>query len=329
MGSLLRSKVYFDGPQSDSWHRVFETVWGEIFGESLIRVTKIRQSSFVVVTDHTFQSALPQFIRTLRNKMVRRKRKFVLIRGEPRVVMPLNYGIYSRFYDLVVPLGSLKPTGEEFEVRWPWNPPESALATVVSGKKGACLINANKLGLVAGELYSLRKQAAKDFDDISLFGPGWGMPFREKTIVFLKALLVSTFGLSVNLRSSLSWFQPDPTSYGLVPDKFDVIKRFKVSLVIENSATYVSEKLLDAIAGGTIPVYVGPNISKISLLDGLYVPSGPTLGEIRDQIDLALAMDLEDFWNRRKNFLESDELKSFTLENVVKEVVTRMHALPN
>jgi len=324
----LTSKVYFDGPQSDSWHRVFEIVWQEVFGESLIRVPKIRQSSFVVVTDHTFQSALPQLLQTLRNKMLRQRRKFVLIRGEPRVVMPLNYGIYSRFYDLVVSLGSLEPTGEAFEVRWPWNPPESASATVLSGKKGACLINANKLGLVAGELYSLRKHAAKDFNDISLFGPGWGMSFREKTIVFLKALLVSTFDLSVNLRSARSWFQPDPTSYGMVPDKFDAIERFKVSLVIENSATYVSEKLLDAIAGGTIPVYVGPDISKISLLDGLYVPSGPTLSEIRDRIDLALAMDPEDFWIRRKNFLESDELKSFTLESVVREVVTRMYALP-
>lgn len=323
----MLSKVYFDGPQSDSWHQAFDSVWAEVVGESLVRVTRIEQSNYVVITDHTFQSVIPLLLRTLRNKLLRGQRKYILIRGEPRVVMPLNYGIYSRFYDLVISLGSMEKHGEAFRVKWPWAPPVSASTKVPSAREGACLMNANKLSLMAGELYSLRKQAAKHFDDISLFGPGWDMSFREKVIVAIKAFFLSALALSVNLPSAISWFQTNPISHGLVPDKFEVIEKFKVSLVIENSATYVSEKLLDAIAGGTIPVYVGPDISKIALLDGLYVPCSPTLKEIRHKIDLTLAMDSENFWNRRKDFLESSELKSFSLESVAKDIVSRIITL--
>ena len=323
----MRSKIFFDGPQSDSWRQVFEAVWTEVFGEDPDFVTEIGQANFVVITDHTIKSAIPQLLRTLKNKILKERRKFVLIRGEPRVVMPLNYGIYSRFYDLVISLGSLEPNGEGFEVRWPWTPPVLVAAKARSAREGACLMNANKLGLVAGELYSLRKQAAKELD-VALFGPGWNMSFGEKVIVALKALMLSTLALSVNPRSAHSWFQRNPSSHGLVPDKFDVIKQFKVSLVIENSATYVSEKLLDAIAGGTIPVYVGPDITKISLLDGLYVRCDPSLDDLRKGIDIALAMGPEEFWTRRESFLESKELESFTRESVAKEIVSKMYRLP-
>ena len=190
-------------------------------------------------------------------------------------------------------------------------------------------MNANKLSLIAGELYSLRKQVATHFDDLSLFGHGWDMPFRDKVVVALKAFALSILALSVNLRSAISWFQTNPSSLGPVPNKFDVIERFKVSLVIENSATYVSEKLLDAIAGGTIPVYVGPDISKITLFDGLYVPCRANLKEIRERIDLALAIDPKEFWDRREKFLGSNELRSFSLERVAGEIVTRIYALPS
>lgn len=73
-------------------------------------------------------------------------------------------------------------------------------------------------------------------------------------------------GLRVNLYNSISKYKPIH-GYGnmfgnsLRQSKFDILPKYKFCLCPENSIYdgYVTEKLIDAYAGGTVPIYSGAN----------------------------------------------------------------------
>jgi hypothetical protein len=48
--------------------------------------------------------------------------------------------------------------------------------------------------------------------------------------------------------------------HGPAEDKLKALSHYKVSLVIENSAEFVSEKLSESIRAGTVPFYIGPPV---------------------------------------------------------------------
>lgn len=85
-------------------------------------------------------------------------------------------------------------------------------------------------------------------------------------------------GLRVNLYNSISRYKP-VDGYGnmfnraLRQSKFDVLKRYKFCLCPENSVYdgYVTEKLLDAYAGGTVPIYSGTMSVDCDFKEGTYL----------------------------------------------------------
>jgi hypothetical protein len=85
-------------------------------------------------------------------------------------------------------------------------------------------------------------------------------------------------GLRVNLYNYISRYKP-VHGYGnmfnraLHQSKFDVLKNYKFCLCPENSVYdgYVTEKLLDAYAGGTIPIYSGTMSVDCDFHEGAYL----------------------------------------------------------
>ena len=85
-------------------------------------------------------------------------------------------------------------------------------------------------------------------------------------------------GLRVNLYNSISSYKP-VDGYGnmfnrsLRASKFDVLPDYKFCLCPENSIYdgYVTEKLLDAYAGGTIPIYSGTMSVDCDFHEGSYL----------------------------------------------------------
>ena len=85
-------------------------------------------------------------------------------------------------------------------------------------------------------------------------------------------------GLRVNLYNSISRYKP-VHGYGnmfgraLRASKFDVLRDYKFCLCPENSVYdgYVTEKLLDAYAGGTIPIYSGTMSVDCDFHEGAYL----------------------------------------------------------
>ena len=184
------------------------------------------------------------------------------------------------------------------------------------------MVSANKLSLVKGESYSLRKKVATHILDVQLYGREWSISNSKKLVDLLKSFAIAITAGVPTTSAIKGWLFGDDLSRGEVEDKLDLMANFRVAVVIENSATYVSEKLFDAIASGTIPVYVGPDLSGIPELNNLCVQSEPTVEGIRASIRVAASMDLEVFQLRAGEFLDGDFYKNFSPRSVSKKFLS-------
>jgi hypothetical protein len=160
-------------------------------------------------------------------------------------------------------------------------------------------VSACKWSFVPGELYSLRLKAYSKDDRIDLFGHGWDKRVLERVVYLGKALYVAVLSRNVPKLLNLRFAFSKPLNYlGPVVRKSLVVSRYKVALVIENDLSAMSEKLVDTILSGTIPVYVGPPVEPHGIPSELVVQCGPELNEIINGISLALTLDIDVF--RRK-----------------------------
>jgi hypothetical protein len=156
-------------------------------------------------------------------------------------------------------------------------------------KKAVVLVNANKVSMSKGELYSRRRSAIDALECIHVYGPGWNDKRYLRSFRVIKELLI----LPLN-PSRLAWgFRKawvSPTNYnGVVSDKILATSGYKVTFVIKNSFELVTEKVFDAWLAGCIPVYVGPDLRSLGVPDSLNIRALPTLIGVHESISDALA----------------------------------------
>jgi hypothetical protein len=95
-----------------------------------------------------------------------------------------------------------------------------------------------------------------------------------------------TFACLANL-----WTQP--LNYlGDSSVKLETLSNYRYSIVIENSAEFMSEKLIDCLLAGTIPVYVGPSTHPFGIPQHLIFTAEPNL----ESINKALLKAEESNW---------------------------------
>ena len=131
------------------------------------------------------------------------------------------------------------------------------------------MISANKISPNGSGNYELRRTLAKHQKDsrLQIFGELWRSSLSAKLryrLGVLRFALVSRsdFSLRAIMNDTFSRY---PNTFGEVEDKHAILKDAKFSVVIENSGDYVSEKLLDSLIEGCIPVYVGPHFEGTNL----------------------------------------------------------------
>jgi hypothetical protein len=137
--------------------------------------------------------------------------------------------------------------------------------------------------------YSLRRRFARALgkETLQVFGDMWAQSIKEKLIhrlsVFFFAIKTGIFPNLVHVYGNLHW--QFKTASGPIKDKQEILQEAKFSLIIENDDNYVSEKLLDAMINGCIPIYRGGVISAEILPSGLFIdlPKNPMeLNQILD-----------------------------------------------
>ena len=133
------------------------------------------------------------------------------------------------------------------------------------------MINGEKRSAVGGSLYGLRRSVIRALDSqgvaLAVYGPGWDDPprlrFRRGMRQIGKSVLAR---VSPQVSEALGELDLRPRHWlGTVEDKRRAFRRAPTSIVIENSADYVSEKLIDAVTAGVVPLYVGPPLSVFGL----------------------------------------------------------------
>lgn len=172
-------------------------------------------------------------------------------------------------------------------------------------------IAADKWSFYPDELYSLRRQAYSSDSRIDLFGYGWGESNLRRILRLIKEIvIVIRSGIVPKLRNIAVAFNSPINYRGPIEDKHALLSSYKVALVIENDASAMSEKIVDCILAGTIPVYVGPPVSQFGIPDHLAVQSGHQLESIVESIDYALDLDSLDFQRKALEWACLDHSKS-------------------
>lgn len=171
-------------------------------------------------------------------------------------------------------------------------------------------ISANKWSMIPGEYYSLRRRVFAKDSRVDLFGPGWNEVFSTQLLRVIKEIVISLRFRFMPTIGNIRWAFLKPASYlGVAKSKVETLSSYKVSLVIENNGSYMSEKLVDCILAGTIPVYVGESISGFQVPQDLVVVSRPEVGSIIESIDEALSWDSYEFRLRAKEWASREGIK--------------------
>ncbi len=184
--------------------------------------------------------------RALIDGLMRAPIKKYLMLFECDVIKPDNWdATYHRLFDRVLTWNDALVDGDRYiklnfaaDLQRPYD--FSVLKGLFERRKLATVIAGAKASVHPNELYSERVRAIRWFEhnapaDFDLYGMGWD---------------AAAF----------------PSYRGPVQDKLDTLSRYRFSICYENARNipgYITEKMLDCLRAGTVPVYGGaPNIER-------------------------------------------------------------------
>jgi hypothetical protein len=254
------------------------------------------------------------------------KKPWILIRQEPRVVLPQNYkSDYIANFSLIIDVGR---TASDYvsRVNWPqtWN-----LEHLESDNLGRerlnrfVVINANKISFVKGELYSLRRIAAQKSPDVDVYGFDWDIDIAARVKRLIDQLSVPIkYGLPLSVRAHKGWFKQPLMKKGQTQDKLETLAKYNYSLVIENSIDYMSEKLLDSLMAGTLPIYVGPDLRLFGIPDFAAIQTEPNVKSILKAVQEAKNVDIDAWRESIRTWLRSEGVEErWSSKFVMREII--------
>jgi hypothetical protein len=197
----------------------------------------------------------------------------ILVIWEPKVVEDkIRSRKIRKLYGTVIYASRLwtQEYGEKF-FDWPQSIDKFGDVTYddwLKRENSAVMIQGNKYSLHKDEQYSLRRSVIKEFENspqtLALYGSNWDAGF----VYNLRSWIASS--RRIRIRNWAVWtFKKSVTKYpnylGEIGDKHQTNSRYRVTIAIENSEDYVSEKLFDALSSGTYVVYLGPRLNEFNL----------------------------------------------------------------
>jgi len=248
----------------------------------------------------------------------------VLVALEPQVTAPRMYTsrVLRRYGHRFAasPLWADRMGGQAF--RWPQDIGNQQ-ATQASYPFAASMINGDKRSAIRGSLYGLRRSVIRESDDrglpLAVFGPGWDSSTRARLRTGLKASVRALQSQAVpRLGEAFGGLARRPAFWmGTVDDKQGAFAAAPISVVIENSSDYVSEKLIDAVRGGTAPVYVGPPLSRFGIPNSLAIPSAATAGDVVSTARSLSPSRIDEVVSAGKAWLDSADAQSHEIRTVL------------
>ena len=187
------------------------------------------------------------------------------------------------------------------------------------------LINANKVSPVKKENYGLRRVYAHVLPEnlLAVYGDLWASSISKKVIhrlmVLLFALKSGYIPKIFSIYGNLHWKYR--SAKGPLENKQLTLQSSKFSIIIENDSSYISEKLIDALINGCIPIYFGPkNIDSIIPRETyLELPKNPD--DLIPMLENLSEKEIRNLLGNIQMFVTSEE---FTLRWDKKNVFTQL-----
>ncbi len=231
--------------------------------------------------------------------------KRVLIIWEPEIVDKRRYSkeVLNQ-YGLIFspsPIWAEKTGGKVF--KWPQDSvlPIEKYDTWKYRSSRAVMIQGNKWSVRKGELYSLRRKVIKKLSyNLDLFGEGWNRGLYPDFYHIFSSLLNSK-PRDLQLASLTNIGRTYSNYLGRVENKSQILRRYKVSIVIENSPDFVSEKLFDSISSGCITIYVGPKISRFGLNELTTINAKESPSDVNRKLDWVFNLSTKDQYELAQN----------------------------
>ena len=198
------------------------------------------------------------------------KKKLFLVLWEPYVVETTRYKkeVLSKFGTTFAPSIEWAKKVNAHSFKWPQDeiPDEDVFIGWKERNNRAVMVQGNKFSARKGELYSLRRRVITNLglSALDLYGTNWNKGLNFDWWHWSRSLLNSSFS-EVSTRSFFGIGKKYRNYFGATDDKNKTLSQYKIAIVIENSADFISEKLFDSIRSGCVSVYVGPNLEKYGI----------------------------------------------------------------
>lgn len=157
--------------------------------------------------------------------------------------------------------------------------------------------------------------------ELEVFGTNWNRGFTFDWMHWSNSVRNSDLR-EVSLGSVYGVGRSYSKYRGETHDKIGTLKEFKISVVIENSADFVSEKLFDSIRAGCVTIYIGPKLSKYGLPKESAIPCLDSASEIVSLVRTLLKLSDHELLEIAKT--QNSALKSVNLEWKNTEVLPRL-----
>ena len=188
---------------------------------------------------------------------------------EPEAVEPQLYRPkIQKYFNLVIPISPWRAQNLHLDdwVFFPWEKEFSPISPFAKRRQGIVITNANKFSSSIYSNYGLRRRAINTLQnhgiDFDLFGLDWEFSKSEEIksrLIGLKESILNFRPFSI--RETFGYLlNPRVVPKGHNPNFLEILTNREFALVIENQSDYVSEKLLNALLAGCIPIYVGPSL---------------------------------------------------------------------
>jgi hypothetical protein len=260
--------------------------WNEFIRTFINAGNEIHSNGFndkfelLITNSHSWKYILQCVLRK-----IPKKRRILIIWESPATNKGIYRSIVKNRYGKIFSPSKNWMTGENISYfNWPQLPVRRLSTTEKSWNDRSSkviMIAANKFSIQPAEMYSLRRDILSDkkiAHHIFLAGSGWNENAIQNKIRVLKRIIKSKkfFIDSKHIRNS----NPNIINYlGIIDKKSEILQKYKIALVIENSLDYVSEKLFDALDSENVVLYVGGKLEEFNLPKDLAI-------QIPDQKDI-------------------------------------------
>lgn len=291
---------------------------GELLSDNF-SLSDASSDGYFLALDHD-----PNALRLAKKAGIPKGRRYLVVR-EPKQVLAFPHSRGARReYGAIFFLGF--PVQDQLYLPWPFVPPASQVSAALEPKRknGAVAVASWRVSFIRGSLYTLRASAFKDLD-VDVYGRGWNDRWLTKS-----REIAGNFAIALrqpgSLLISMGQIFARPNKYlGEASDKHEVLRGYKISLVVENSTDYSSEKLLDALFCGTIPVYCGADPHLLGIPEGLVVTCEPSLKALERGLIIAASMNYEKWREGADAWIEETLSQKVLLsEGVWRNVVSEL-----